>query len=102
MAIESIEPALTTGPVDAAAEAVPPTPLEFRRAMGRFASGVTVVTGIDEGEPVGLACQSFASVSLEPRLVQFCASNRGRRWPRTWKSGSLCVYVMVRDQVLRC
>lgn len=102
MAIESIEPALTTGPVDAAAEAVPPTPLEFRRAMGRFASGVTVVTGIDEGEPVGFACQSFASVSLEPPLVLFCADHRGRSWPRIRKSGRFCVNVLAEDQVDIC
>lgn len=44
-----------------------PSPAELRTAMGRFASGVTVVTGHDEEGPAGFACQSFASVSLSRR-----------------------------------
>ena len=56
--------------------------LLFRDVLGRFATGVTVVTGYADGEPVGFACQSFASVSLEPPLVLFCADHRGRAWPQ--------------------
>jgi 3-hydroxy-9,10-secoandrosta-1,3,5(10)-triene-9,17-dione monooxygenase reductase component len=37
---------------------------EFRQVMGRFATGVAVVTANDEGEPVGLTIQSFTSLSL--------------------------------------
>ncbi|WP_433212612.1 flavin reductase family protein [Microtetraspora malaysiensis] len=89
---------LSTEPADVA----PPTPLELRRAMGAFASGVTVVTGIDEGEPVGFACQAFSSVSLEPPLVLFCADHNGRAWPRIRKSGRFCVNVLGEDQVDVC
>ena len=40
--------------------------------MGRFATGVTVVTGLDwHGKPVGVTVNSFNSVSLEPALVLF-------------------------------
>ncbi|MEV4839327.1 flavin reductase family protein [Nonomuraea sp. NPDC049486] len=80
----------------------PPTTAEFRRAMGMFASGVTVVTGLDDGEPVGFTCQSFASVSLEPPLILFCADHRGRAWPRIRKSGRFCVNVLGEDQVELC
>jgi 3-hydroxy-9,10-secoandrosta-1,3,5(10)-triene-9,17-dione monooxygenase reductase component len=66
--------------------------------MGTFASGVTVVTGIDDGEPVGFACQSFASVSLEPPLVLFCADHRGRAWPRIRDSGRFTVSVLAEEQ----
>ncbi|MEU5853005.1 flavin reductase family protein [Saccharopolyspora shandongensis] len=83
--------------VDDAPAAVAPTPLEMRRAMGIFASGVTVVTGYD-GEPVGFACQSFASVSLEPPLVLFCADHRGRSWPRIRDTGRFCVNVLAERQ----
>lgn len=83
--------------VDDAPAAVAPTPLEMRRAMGTFASGVTVVTGYD-GEPVGFACQSFASVSLEPPLVLFCADHRGRSWPRIRDAGRFCVNVLAERQ----
>lgn len=75
-----------------------PTPLEMRRALGMFASGVTVVAGIDEGEPVGFVCQSFASVSLDPPLVLFCADHRGRAWPRIRRAGRFSVSVLREDQ----
>ncbi len=76
----------------------PPTPAELRRAMGTFASGVTVVTGIDGDEAVGFACQSFASVSLEPPLVLFCADHRGKAWPRIRTSGRFTVNVLGEEQ----
>jgi len=45
-------------------------PLAFREIMGQFATGVTVITTIgDNGAPVGMAVNSFASVSLDPPLV---------------------------------
>lgn len=75
-----------------------PAPHEMRRAMGSFASGVTVIAGIDGGEPVGFACQSFASVSLEPPLVLFCADHRGRAWPRIRQSGRFAVHVLAEEQ----
>ncbi|MFF2732435.1 flavin reductase family protein [Streptomyces sp. NPDC058008] len=80
-----------------------PTPDGMRRALGSFATGVTVVTGLDgEDEPVGFACQSFASVSLEPPLVLFCADHRGRAWPRIRASGRFCVNVLAEGQAGLC
>lgn len=79
-----------------------PTSAEMRRAMGSFASGVTVVTGLHAGEPVGFACQSFASVSLEPPLVLFCADHRGRAWPLIRGTGRFTVNVLAERQVDLC
>ncbi|AHD22622.1 flavin oxidoreductase [Rhodococcus pyridinivorans SB3094] len=79
-----------------------PGPDEMRRAMGRFASGVTVVTGLDEDGPTGFACQSFASVSLEPPLLLFCADHRGRAWPRIRRVGRFTVNVLGADQSDLC
>jgi flavin reductase (DIM6/NTAB) family NADH-FMN oxidoreductase RutF len=46
---------------------------EFRRACGRFPSGVTIATVLDpQGGPHGLTVSSFTSVSLEPPLVLIC------------------------------
>jgi flavin reductase (DIM6/NTAB) family NADH-FMN oxidoreductase RutF len=46
---------------------------EFRRACGRFATGVTVAGVLDrEGIPHGLTVSSFTSVSLEPPLILIC------------------------------
>lgn len=45
---------------------------DYRDVMGRFATGVTVVTGLDAGgAPVGVTVNSFSSVSLAPPLVLF-------------------------------
>lgn len=48
---------------------------EFKGALGRFASGVTVVTGVDkDGKFHGLTVSAFSSVSLEPRLILICVA----------------------------
>ena len=46
-----------------------PTAEAFRQAMGRFATGVTVLTTIYSGQPYGLTVSAFCSVSLDPLLV---------------------------------
>jgi len=43
---------------------------KFRQCLGKFATGVTIVTcADDEGRPYGITANSFSSVSLEPRLI---------------------------------
>lgn len=78
------------------------SPAEMRHAMSHFATGVTVVTGLDDDGPVGFACQSFASVSLEPPLVLFCADHRGRAWPRIRRTGRFAINVLREDQTDLC
>lgn len=90
---------MTKGPQAAAARRSGATehvvnPNAFRRAMSDFATGVAVVTGLDDAGPVGFACQSFASVSLHPPLVMFCADHRSRSWPRIRRAGRFCVNVL--------
>ena len=49
----------------------------FRRACGRFATGITVVTTLDhDGNPHGMTANSFTSVSLDPPLVLVCVDYR--------------------------
>lgn len=50
----------------------------FRRVMGKFATGVTVVTWLRDGEPAGMTANAFMSVSLEPQLVLVSARNASR------------------------
>lgn len=71
---------------------------QFRQVMGRFASGVAVVTGSADGEPVGLTCQSFASVSLDPPLVLFAPAKTSRAWPLIQRSGHFCVNFLAERQ----
>jgi 3-hydroxy-9,10-secoandrosta-1,3,5(10)-triene-9,17-dione monooxygenase reductase component len=75
-----------------------PDPQRFRQVLGHFATGVTVITGIDDGEPVGFACQAFTALSLEPPLVLFCPSRTSTSWPRILRAGDICVNVLAADQ----
>ena len=70
----------------------------FRDVLGRFASGVTVVTAISGGAPVGLTCQSFTSVSLNPPLVLFIPARTSRAWPAIQRSGKFCVNFLSAEQ----
>jgi flavin reductase (DIM6/NTAB) family NADH-FMN oxidoreductase RutF len=54
-------------------DTAPVTGAEFRRACGRFATGVSIATVVDHsGVPHGLTVNSFSSVSLEPPLILIC------------------------------
>jgi 3-hydroxy-9,10-secoandrosta-1,3,5(10)-triene-9,17-dione monooxygenase reductase component len=70
----------------------------FRDVMGRFASGITVITTTSGGEPVGMTCQSFCSVSLDPPLVLFSPARSSRAWPLIQRSGRFAVNVLAGDQ----
>lgn len=70
----------------------------FRDVLGRFPTGVTVVTGRVDGEPLGLTCQSFASVSLDPPLVLVCPAITSRAWPLIRRTGSFAVNLLAADQ----
>jgi flavin reductase (DIM6/NTAB) family NADH-FMN oxidoreductase RutF len=51
---------------------------EFRKAMGCFATGVTIITLDLEGEVHGMTANAFASVSLDPPLVLVCVDHSAR------------------------
>jgi 3-hydroxy-9,10-secoandrosta-1,3,5(10)-triene-9,17-dione monooxygenase reductase component len=71
---------------------------QFRDVLGRFASGVTVVTATSAGAPVGMTCQSFSSVSLNPPLVMFIPAKTSRAWPAIQRSGKFCVNFLADGQ----
>ena len=71
---------------------------KFRQVLGHFPTGVTVVTAVDDDGPIGMAIGSFASVSLEPPQVLFCAGTHSRSWARIRAAGSFCVNVLAEDQ----
>ena len=49
----------------------------LRKSLGKFSTGVTIVTSIDsEGMPVGMTVNSFSSVSLDPALVLWCIDKK--------------------------
>ena len=77
-------------------------PLLFRKVLGSFPTGVTVVATIDEGRPVGLAVGSFFSVSLVPPLVGFCVMTTSSTWPAIERQGSFGVSILADTQTDVC
>jgi 3-hydroxy-9,10-secoandrosta-1,3,5(10)-triene-9,17-dione monooxygenase reductase component len=74
----------------------------FREVLGHFATGVTIVTAMEDGEPVGFTCQSFTSLSLEPPMVALAPAKSSTSWPRIAKAGAFCVNILADDQEALC
>jgi 3-hydroxy-9,10-secoandrosta-1,3,5(10)-triene-9,17-dione monooxygenase reductase component len=70
----------------------------FKEVVGHFATGVVVVTSITPDGPAGFTSQTFGSLSLEPMLVSFAASNTGQSWSRVHPVGFVAVNVLSDDQ----
>lgn len=66
----------------------------YRTAVSCFATGVTVVTTMEGGIPFGFTCQSFVSLSLEPRLISFAVSRDSRTWLRLSAAGLFCINIL--------
>src|SRR6478672_10993151 len=75
-----------------------PDSASFRAVLGHFATGITVITAMDGDEPVGLAANSFSSVSLDPPLVLFCPAKTSSTWPRIQRAGHFTVNVLDEHQ----
>ncbi len=75
----------------------------FRRVLGHYPTGVSVVTGISaDRAPVGLTVGSFSSVSLDPPLVAFMPSVTSSSWPKIRDSQKFCVNILASDQEPVC
>ena len=75
---------------------------QFRNVLGHFPTGVTIVSGLHEGEPVGFTIGSFTSVSLDPPLVGFLPMKDSDTWAAMSAGGSFCVNVLSRQQADLC
>jgi flavin reductase (DIM6/NTAB) family NADH-FMN oxidoreductase RutF len=73
-------------------------PAEYRRVLGHFPTGVTVVTALTDAGPVGLSIGSFTSVSLDPPLIGFLPARASQSWPQIEAVGRFCVNVLGSDQ----
>ncbi len=72
---------------------------EFRAALSRFASGVTVVTSADsEGRPHGITVSAFCSVSLDPPLVLVCIEKLAGSHASLSESGRFSVNLLASGQ----
>ncbi len=72
----------------------------LRLALGRFSTGVTIVTCIDEqGQPVGLTANSFNSLSLDPPLVLWSLRSSSVNLPVFTAAGRFAINVLSEAQV---
>lgn len=78
---------------------------ELRDVLGRFATGVTVMTTLGaEGQPLGMAVNSFASVSLDPAEILWSIGSEAPSRPAFQRHGAFAVNIMSqedKDQTLR-
>ena len=73
-------------------------PVEFRKAMGSFATGVTIITVDLDGEVHGMTANAFASVSLDPLLVLVCVDHSTRTHAHLHAKKRFGINVLGEDQ----
>jgi len=72
---------------------------EFRKAMGCYATGVTVITALSpEGKPVGMTVNSFNSVSLDPPLVLFSLDRKATHFADFMAAQHFAVHILSETQ----
>jgi flavin reductase (DIM6/NTAB) family NADH-FMN oxidoreductase RutF len=74
------------------------TPSEFRTALARFATGVTVVTTTLDQAYFGLTVNAFCSVSLDPPLVLVSLDHTSQTYPIIRQSGVFAVNILALEQ----
>lgn len=75
---------------------------ELRRVFGAFPTGVTAIAALIDGVPVGLAANSFTSVSLDPPLLSVCVAHTSTTWPALSDRVRLGVTVLGAHQERAC
>ena len=71
---------------------------DFKQALGRWATGVTVVTARDGDRVHGMTVSAFTEVSLDPPLVLVCADKKANTLPFIQAGEAFAVNVLARDQ----
>src|SRR5690625_2516705 len=64
---------------------------EYRKAMGKFATGVTVITTNDDNGAHGMTANAFMSVSLDPKLVTISIGNQANMLSKIRASGQYAI-----------
>ena len=72
---------------------------DFRKVLGKYPTGVTLVSSKDDQWPFAMVIGSFGSVSLDPPLVQFMPAKESGTWLRIKKTGRYCVNVLGEHQL---
>ena len=77
----------------------PDTARDFRTALGRFATGVTLVTCDSDIGPLGITANSFASLSLDPALVLWSPARSSRRFTAFTEARHFAIHILRDDQL---
>jgi flavin reductase (DIM6/NTAB) family NADH-FMN oxidoreductase RutF len=73
-------------------------PDDFRRVLGHFATGVTIITTTDaEGRPTGLTVSAFCSVSLDPPQILVCIDHKSQSYPALRDGDRFAVNILGSD-----
>lgn len=73
--------------------------LSLRRVFGKFSTGVTIVTADANGRPVGMTCNSFASLSLEPPLLLWSLRKASSSYNEFANAEFFAVNILASDQI---
>ena len=79
-------------------ELLVPDDKQFRNVLGHFATGVTIITAMDGEEPVGMAANSFTSLSLDPPLVLFCLGKETKAGHHIRSAPGFSISILREDQ----
>jgi flavin reductase (DIM6/NTAB) family NADH-FMN oxidoreductase RutF len=71
---------------------------DFRAAMRRYPTGVTIVTTVVDGTLKGFTANAFSSVSADPPMVLICVNRSARTHPLISQAGRFCVNVLRLEQ----
>jgi len=71
---------------------------DFRTAMRRLPTGVTIVTTLLGGKPKGFTANAFSSVSADPPMILICVNRLARSHPAIAASSAFCVNVLTLEQ----
>ncbi|RHW31771.1 flavin reductase [Lysinibacillus yapensis] len=75
----------------------------FKQALGNYPTGVTIVTSTEEdGTPVGLTVNSFASVSLDPLMVLWSIDHKVSTLDTFSNRGKFAIHILAGDQQQLC
>jgi len=80
-------------------QTAPVTQAAFRATLGRFATGVTVVTTSEHDQPVGITVNAFASLSLDPPLVLVCIDRASYVHDLLQRTGVFAANILADDQL---
>ena len=70
----------------------------YRTALGRFTTGIAVVTALTKDGPIGITVNSFASVSLDPALVLWSPDKKSSRHDPFVEADAFVIHILSADQ----